>query len=719
MADKGPVDDSAFEEQELSEKELERKQRQEARREEKRRKQELARIRKEMRGPTPRWVFAALATLVLLLLVLAFGGYRFWCSYTVNLQRKCFMDDYNVADLPQIRRFAPAQLQRVEELKEAAAARSGALSFKEVAAKYREASEALAQAGGTARTNADAYDAALVRFRVLRDEAVRNKLSAYAPLLWKQIEEAEREATQDTARDFSVSLAIEKLNQGIRTLERASKSYIKLKDFDAAFAQFQAARSPLREEEWARNASGELAAVQSLVKRAEGAAEAMNWDESAEAYRSAAAAIPEAAAAVAALRSEAQEAVAMLKQAVKSAEAGGMQRLNPAEWNRIQTDLRAVEEYLLQYDYRLATRRARELTGQLGEAGEAVQKAREQLVGTLGEVKRLYDQAAAEEPYFRQYAREEWGAIQQQYQRIPELAREGKTMELVELAGALRQRLQGLIGTRNTLLTDLKAAQAKLEELQKAPLYQHLEKNYPEQATQLADTRQQAERRRERNDLPTARNLLVEASTGTDTLLRQLAETRTDVLTRRASLRERRTRYREGILRFLSKERTVLEQNSIRLDRLVDAHLYREALDVARGMETVVPRETYLLREPGLVLDFANGLMWVADGATPEGGNSGRPLDWYEALKWAASLRVDGHDDWRLPTEGELRVLSGLPASERNRFFPNTAPGVHWTRIPSNDVNSALAVDLATGSVTREEKRKAFAVRAVRQPPSP
>jgi hypothetical protein len=41
---------------------------------------------------------------------------------------------------------------------------------------------------------------------------------------------------------------------------------------------------------------------------------------------------------------------------------------------------------------------------------------------------------------------------------------------------------------------------------------------------------------------------------------------------------------------------------------------------------------------------------------------------------------------------------------------------MHWSRVPATDVELALAVDVQSGTITREDKRKTFHVRAVRQP---
>ena len=95
---------------------------------------------------------------------------------------------------------------------------------------------------------------------------------------------------------------------------------------------------------------------------------------------------------------------------------------------------------------------------------------------------------------------------------------------------------------------------------------------------------------------------------------------------------------------------------------------------------------------------------------------SGQPRADRVAPFGAAALRFGGFDDWRLPTEEELRDLGRMPPVERTALMPNTAKGLYWSKVPGTDVEKALAVDLPAGTVSREDKRTACYVRAVRQP---
>ncbi len=52
----------------------------------------------------------------------------------------------------------------------------------------------------------------------------------------------------------------------------------------------------------------------------------------------------------------------------------------------------------------------------------------------------------------------------------------------------------------------------------------------------------------------------------------------------------------------------------------------------------------------GTVSDLATGLMWTR-------ADSGRGLNWQDALAWCETLTLAGHDDWRLPNAKELQSI--------------------------------------------------------------
>lgn len=85
------------------------------------------------------------------------------------------------------------------------------------------------------------------------------------------------------------------------------------------------------------------------------------------------------------------------------------------------------------------------------------------------------------------------------------------------------------------------------------------------------------------------------------------------------------------------------------------AYLLRGRLADALGNQRFRDRGEY-------VEDTRTGLLWQKDGTA-----SGK-LDYYQAAKYAAGLRLGGLDGWRVPTRDELAGI--FPATERP--FVNT-----------------------------------------------
>jgi hypothetical protein len=299
---------------------------------------------------------------------------------------------------------------------------------------------------------------------------------------------------------------------------------------------------------------------------------------------------------------------------------------------------------------------------------------------------------------------------------MADLQRQNRTFELVDLSTTLRKQLDTLLQERDQLAADTKSAEGRLEAASKAALFPHVSRNYPDAYERIEDLRRAAARRRDRGELRQARDLLVQAADGMEKLLKDLDGVRSAVTQLRVSLIDRKERFHEGVRRFMGAAGQDIGRDMEHVEQMLAGHLYTDAITVATGLDRLLPKARFQVALKGTVVDYEKGLMWIADGGSADGGNDGKPLDWYEALKWAAARRFAGFDDWRLPTEEELRDLARLPAAERRALFPNTATGGHWSKVPAAEVADALVVSVPAGSISREDKRKPFYVRAVRQP---
>ena len=85
----------------------------------------------------------------------------------------------------------------------------------------------------------------------------------------------------------------------------------------------------------------------------------------------------------------------------------------------------------------------------------------------------------------------------------------------------------------------------------------------------------------------------------------------------------------------------------------------------------------------GTVSDLATGLMWTQQ-------DSGKALNWEEALAYAEDLILAGHDDWRVPNAKELQYI------------------VDYTRSPDATGSAALAPVFQPSAITNEAGQRDF-----------
>ena len=85
----------------------------------------------------------------------------------------------------------------------------------------------------------------------------------------------------------------------------------------------------------------------------------------------------------------------------------------------------------------------------------------------------------------------------------------------------------------------------------------------------------------------------------------------------------------------------------------------------------------------GTVTDRATGLTW-------QQADSGRGMNWPDALAYAEQLELGGHDDWRLPNAKELQSI------------------VDYTRAPGTSHTAALAPVLKATAIQNERKESDY-----------
>ncbi len=86
----------------------------------------------------------------------------------------------------------------------------------------------------------------------------------------------------------------------------------------------------------------------------------------------------------------------------------------------------------------------------------------------------------------------------------------------------------------------------------------------------------------------------------------------------------------------------------------------------------------------GTITDTATGLTWMK-------ADSGKGMDWQAALKYAESLKLAGHSDWRLPSAKELQSI------------------VDYTRSPDTTGSAAIDPIFDTTAIRNEGGKKDYA----------
>ena len=97
------------------------------------------------------------------------------------------------------------------------------------------------------------------------------------------------------------------------------------------------------------------------------------------------------------------------------------------------------------------------------------------------------------------------------------------------------------------------------------------------------------------------------------------------------------------------------------------------------------------------LIDHTTGLMWAVESlGNPADAGKGQPHE--KCVQRCAELRLLGHDDWRLPTHGELSALVDVtrrePAIDTN-LFPRVLPRWHWTSTPLVDSDGTASASVA------------------------
>ncbi len=701
--------------EQMSEAEQLREAKRRARIQKKRQKAELARIQKEMEGPRSKWVYIGALILALLVAALGYGAWCFRASYTVNLARKAFMDDYSVADLPNLRRYAPDVLGEVEDLKQEAEQGAETLSTSELVEKYRKASVTLQDARQAARDNRADYESTLEDFEKFYQEAKEKKLDKYATSLWSSVEQAKTVATEDSASDFSFTLALSKLREGIEILQEAQDSYAALEVFDQAFSSFEALHAEVREEEWSQNLPDGLNSLRGILNNAEAARQAGQWEKAATLYTESKQIIAPQLQKLKELRGQAEEHLKQVNETTTEARKAGIAARAKEDWARIQKLEEECKAAFAAYDYSRVAELAKQTITLLEQTRNQINEAKGNLLKHLSELKAIREEAVAFEKFFRATNRQEWLALEEAYDALQGLIRGGDDIVVLKEALRLKSAYKALIDARATLMSGLGEIKKRLAAIETAPMAKFVAINYPAADRRIFSLRRAVERHEKRGDIAKASAEYHELVELLESKTAALVAASAKIAASRETCAKRIVQFRRGMEAFGSAKLRKAEQLERQVDRLTKENRWVEALPLQEETEKLIPGRRFTPGTPGTVIDNVEGVMWVADGTSP-GCNGGKKLDWHKAFAWVSALDFGGFTDWRLPTEEELRVLARLDPALLREVLPGTAEGAYWTGVPAADFTKVLTFNFALRKVERASKNTPHYVRPIRVP---
>lgn len=105
---------------------------------------------------------------------------------------------------------------------------------------------------------------------------------------------------------------------------------------------------------------------------------------------------------------------------------------------------------------------------------------------------------------------------------------------------------------------------------------------------------------------------------------------------------------------------------------------------ISRSLEAFSKVDVLVVNNDGTVTDTRSGLLW-------QQAEDGGERTYEDALTYCRSLRLAGHDDWRLPTKEELKELASVSPGTLKKKFPDIIMGRYWAHTATSELNWAEA----------------------------
>jgi hypothetical protein len=157
-------------------------------------------------------------------------------------------------------------------------------------------------------------------------------------------------------------------------------------------------------------------------------------------------------------------------------------------------------------------------------------------------------------------------------------------------------------------------------------------------------------------------------------------------------------------------------------------------IDLGLGMSVFAATPRFMDNGNGTITDSKSGFQWTKEDSWSQ---TGKCLNWDDAMAYVKSLKTGGHTDWRVPTLDEISkwpngIVERSKTNKTGTEFRNwkeeytlnldsifAEGAAYW--VWSSEVDGekrAGAIDMRVGHILNLEKKMCFAlgVRAVRNP---
>lgn len=644
------------------------------------------------------------------------GAFFLWRRFQVKEAQETYEAAYERADLKQLRRFTPDRLQEVKRLAEEAEQYSSYLQAGNVVDKYERAVELLREIGVEAFEASGRYTQVRDAYLKRKTEAEQRNIPRHVPDVWDKIIKLESEAGITNGTRVTPQVAKEKLQEAVELLKDLSRLYPAIEAYANAKQAFEEVSGDWSKEAWARNIPEKLKRVEEELNAARKAYDEGEWRLAARHYATARTLLIEGQSTIAQKEEKALEAAQKFRQAYQQLDGEKYRQSAISAWEKIQSFREDVQNSLDEADYDRAAETGRNAVAYIEQTRQDMAEAEANRERNLRELKDLWDEIRDEMDFLETNWPERFVEIRRDYNRALELAEGVDYLQADRVTTDVLKRLKKLQEEAATLREKAVAARRRAREAFDAVQRGFLAKNLPEVWSKASSHRETAQKLWKEDNLQGALQAYRKSAGILEDARAEVRELRENTTALRELAQKRLAVVLFGLEIFEPKAAREAQRLVNQGNKLWRQNEFVAARELFKRAKDLLPSGRFRKNPDGTVIDYNQGLMWVAD-VSGKGGNNGEPLDWYRAFVWVNKLQFAGYEDWGLPSEEQMFSLLELSRKQLEAYFPGSYAGPYWSGTDRVvDVIRAIAVDLEKERSYPESKKEKLLVRPVRSP---